>query len=1752
MVKERVELIITANAQLGNVRNQLNSVVRDIQRAQARANKSLSNMLALNFGDNAVAMRNLKNPLDDLTRSIHRGKISADQFRLGMRNLNNIIVEQGKLAGSHLIPELNALNRSFSSGTMIMSDFGAENIRLRHKLAATNTMFRAWTTNVIDLGKNMQWAGRQIMVGFGVPFGIAMIGASSAFRGFEAELIRFRKVFNSEMHGISAEAAGDQMVNLADRLVTELGRARKETLSVAGTFAQMGFDNDTVESITEQTMRLATLGETSVEDATKLLRAYRATWGLTNEELGQTVNLLNAIENSTAISISDMVISMPQIIPLFEQWNLTLGEGEAIIAGMFERLGSAPEAVNAFKVIVPRIFDPTQKGFEQFNDHFKQFGINLGDLSERYEDDLIGMLGALGDALREADLNLDEFSDTFGEVLGGRQAGRAITSMVAVSDALRGKDNSFARAMEQVKEFNTETGRMEQSADAAKELSAQVDSLSGQFNVLKQSIVANFEEIGKFLQPILNDAMRLFNGMLEAFNALTDKQKRWIFIGALIGALTGAVTMFLGIFLNLAGTLMRAFSGLLPTMQFLTKEEKAQQQMLLLMSSATTQAAINNELLAKSMGIAAGQAGILETALDRVNRELREQIIAEAKANGMRISGASAKSHADRRMRELGLVAMTGDRGGVGPGPTINRSRISRGLRGGAKYAGVAGGVAMTAGMLSGDSGVGSTAMTIGMIASLMPMTVDAVFSAAPLIKKGLKSIASGFVTLGAKIAAVFIANDFIGAVKRFAKLLGPGGIFVGAVAAATAAFVFFNKRAGEAAEERLPVLQREFDSLAESMGLADDIAKDSVLFNKTVAQDNEKDLGDFVARLKAMNTEAERARGIKNLVYDLTLRGATPEQIQEVLDELAKKHDFKIPVELDIQSLRKSAIEAITLIGDEIIAPGIAREIGMGFVKLFGGDTNRLFGDNKAATGQAAEMLSNALKAGDIETFTKGLVGFQEAMLSTPGMTRDLASDIENYLIDEILRLADISGIAAGDVDSIGQALILMGNGATDVAVKLEPLLHAIGQITSLQAAIASGGRMVNGRFVAWSREDLGRMTQALLVAESTRDELLESALATEDIADESEDVADGLGSAAEEAEGLADALKSAGSNIRKYFEDSFKERIDSALEMIEERFEAELEGLESIQEAEEKLDDKREKQFLDELKRRRALSDQYEEMANLQLAIASGDLERAAQIEAKMRADNLKQEEDKIRELFKTRSDARKEYHDEERERLEEEQQQKMDAIEEELEELMKTVPKTAEEWEERNNRILEIFRENGVSISDGMVALFSNATQQMEDALTQWKRAAIEDYEWEQIGNTIGEQLANGVYTSFSEGLDAIVAMLISGLDGSVGTEPARTRDPVQEYADLTPQERAALRDSTDTHNHAVTSHSDLSIYDVEALKLHSGGKVGGVGDVPAILQSGEFVMQRSAVNRLGVGYLEHLNNGNPHEAGGPFRVSGSPLGKGSSATSGGLNPLTAIASTSLFPAALIQILTELLGSVTGGGAGGTYSGQHHEALQPPDFDRTNGAYRYYGGWTHNLASYVPPIISSVLASVPGAQGISSAYRSPSHNKAVGGSPTSAHVKGKGVDIIASNNSKSNLNKIGRAFEAASSKYPKIKRSQIFYPARDIPGGHQDHAHIGFYHQGGLVQLMKGGKIMQDNTLANLHKGEMVLRRPVAKALEQGIRHGGMGGSSYNVSINVGSVSNDVDINRLAQKVGTELAKADRRKGMGRGIR
>jgi hypothetical protein len=76
-----------------------------------------------------------------------------------------------------------------------MGDYGTQVQLAAQKQALFNQLMKQGSTNLLNFGKNTQWAGRQLMVGFTLPLMAVGSAASKTFMEMEAQSLRFRKVY---------------------------------------------------------------------------------------------------------------------------------------------------------------------------------------------------------------------------------------------------------------------------------------------------------------------------------------------------------------------------------------------------------------------------------------------------------------------------------------------------------------------------------------------------------------------------------------------------------------------------------------------------------------------------------------------------------------------------------------------------------------------------------------------------------------------------------------------------------------------------------------------------------------------------------------------------------------------------------------------------------------------------------------------------------------------------------------------------------------------------------------------------------------------------------------------------------------------------------------------------------------------------------------------------------------------------------------------------------------------------------------------------------------------------------------------------------------------------------------------------------------------------------------------------------------------------------------------------------------------
>ena len=191
------------------------------------------------------------------------------------------------------------------------------------------------SSKMINMGKNAQWTGRQLMVGVTAPIaGLATVAVKTAL---EIEKL------DVSLKKISASFDDASMKDLdaqTREYATSLGVARSEIKNTQLEFARLGFSISDIKKATEETTKLSLVGDVNVSDATRLIQilrqsqtaAERAAGGW--ESIHEQLVKVNAIDKATNGSIKDLTGAMAEVYPTAKRFNMTLAETAAVMVGL--------------------------------------------------------------------------------------------------------------------------------------------------------------------------------------------------------------------------------------------------------------------------------------------------------------------------------------------------------------------------------------------------------------------------------------------------------------------------------------------------------------------------------------------------------------------------------------------------------------------------------------------------------------------------------------------------------------------------------------------------------------------------------------------------------------------------------------------------------------------------------------------------------------------------------------------------------------------------------------------------------------------------------------------------------------------------------------------------------------------------------------------------------------------------------------------------------------------------------------------------------------------------------------------------------------------------------------------------------------------------------------------------------------------------------------------------------------------------
>jgi TP901 family phage tail tape measure protein len=426
---------------------------------------------------------------------------------------------------------------------------GLDDIANKTKIAGMeagimNKVIQQGAGQLINWGKNTQWAGRQLTVGLTLPIVAFGKAAADAFRQADAELIRLTKVYG-DLAGTSASelrAVRKEVSDTAAELAKAYGAAYTETISLAADIAATGQTGEGLIASTRETTRLAILGEVDRQEAMKATLAIQTAFKQNTEELSESINFLNAVENQTSTSLGDLVEAIPKAGPVVKSLGGDIQDLALYLTAMREGGVNASEGANAIKSSLASLINPTKVA----KDMFKGFGIDLEGIVTSNAGNVTATIIELQGALDKLDPL--QKSKAIEQLFGKFQFAR----MGALFNNLGKQGSQTLQVMDLMKASSEELANV-----ASRELAQVTESASGRYRRAVEGLKADLASVGETFLGIATGLVTFVDKIVNLINRLPDPVKKILAGFAGLTALAGPLIMLTGLLANFFGYIIK-------------------------------------------------------------------------------------------------------------------------------------------------------------------------------------------------------------------------------------------------------------------------------------------------------------------------------------------------------------------------------------------------------------------------------------------------------------------------------------------------------------------------------------------------------------------------------------------------------------------------------------------------------------------------------------------------------------------------------------------------------------------------------------------------------------------------------------------------------------------------------------------------------------------------------------------------------------------------------------------------------------------------------------------------------------------------------------------------------------------------------------------------------------------------------------------------------------------------------------------
>ena len=568
MADENIVTNIVANADFSNLIADVNKVTASLSKLQQQiisADAKLTNQVAaINraFSENLRRTGQFSTHFVTLSSEAAQFGKNLDSGQLKLKQYFKTFQDHTKTSGG-VIRDLakqqvalqNAIIQPLGKNAQGLMQFnvqvpqGLDNIKsktalARQELQILNKVVQDGGVQLINWGKNTQWAGRQLTVGLTVPLAAFGKAAADAFKLADQELVRLTKVYGGLAATSTAELGkvrNDVSKTAAD-IAKAYGVSFKDTIALAADIAATGKTGNELLGSIQQTSRLAVLGEVDRQEAMKATLALQNAFKQNTEELTQSIDFLNAVENQTSTTLGDLIEAIPRAGTVVHGMGGSVKDLALYLTAMKEGGVNAAEGANALKSALASLINPTKVATGMFTG----FGIDLKGIVAKNAGDLTGTILELQKALDTLDPLKKQ--QAIEQLFGKFQFAR----MNALFENLGRQGSQTLQVLDLMKASSQDLANI-----AGRELSQVTESASGKYRRALEGLKADLAGVGEQFLKINTTLINVVDGILKFINKLPTPIKSALgFIGGLT-ALAGPLIMLTGVLANFFGYIIK-------------------------------------------------------------------------------------------------------------------------------------------------------------------------------------------------------------------------------------------------------------------------------------------------------------------------------------------------------------------------------------------------------------------------------------------------------------------------------------------------------------------------------------------------------------------------------------------------------------------------------------------------------------------------------------------------------------------------------------------------------------------------------------------------------------------------------------------------------------------------------------------------------------------------------------------------------------------------------------------------------------------------------------------------------------------------------------------------------------------------------------------------------------------------------------------------------------------------------------------